>query len=449
MSDVVMPAQGFIPRWYQLPFWRFMQNGGRRAILVYPRRHGKDILSLNWMACASMQRVGLYLYVFPLQNQARRVVWNGIDGSGKRFIDAWPKEVIANRSNAEMRLHLKNGSVVQIVGSDDPDKLVGMNPVGLVYSEYAMANPMAWKLVSPILAENNGWVIFNSTPRGMNHFSKMLNHAKANPWDKKTMPPRPNQWFWQHETARTLKVLTPEDLRNMRDELQDEALFQQEAFCSFSSPMQGAYYDTQLKYLRKQGRIGKIPIETKLPVHTGWDLGIDDATSIWFAQVHGKEVRLVDYYESSGEGLSYYIRYLKEWAADHNVSFGSHYAPHDIAVREFTSGKSRLETAKALGLKFTPVKKHSLEDGIEQTRNFLPSCWIDIDRCERGIDCIASYRKEWDAMKHTFKARPLHDWSSHGADSLRTLAWGMRVGAKKKRSELPQRYDGDEFSLFD
>lgn len=441
-----MPAQGFLPRWYQLNFWNFMMNGGRRAVLCYPRRHGKDILSLNWMACASLQRVGLYVYVFPLQNQARRVVWNGIDGGGKRFIDAWPKELIQSKSNTEMRLHLKNGSIVQIIGSDDPDKLVGMNPVGLVYSEFAMADPMSWKLVSPILAENGGWVVFNSTPRGMNHFSKLMNHAKANAWDQKTLPPRPSQWFWQHETARTLKVLTPEDLRNMRDELQDEALFQQEAFCSFSSPMQGAYYDAQLKYLRKNNRIGKVPFEPRLPVHTGWDLGMDDATSIWFAQVHGKEVRLIDYYENSGEALPHYLSYLKSWASERNAIFGHHYAPHDIAVREYTSGKSRIETARSLGFRMTPVKKHALEDGIAQVRNFLPLCWIDSEACERGIDCLASYRKEWDSTKAVFKNRPLHDWSSHGADSLRTLAWGMKLKNKVDEKKQPPKYTDEGWS---
>lgn len=444
-----MPAQGFLPRWYQLRFWKFMQNGGRRAVLCYPRRHGKDILSLNWMACASVQRVGLYIYIFPLQNQARRVVWNGIDGQGKRFLGAWPKELISSRSVSEMRLHLKNGSVVQIMGSDDPDKLVGMNPVGLVYSEFALADPMSWKLVSPILAENGGWVVFNSTPRGMNHFSKLLNHAKANTWDGKKLPPGPGDWFWQHETARTLKILTPEELRVMRDELQDEALFQQEAFCSFSSPMQGAYYDRQLKFLRKHKRIGQVPVEPKLPVHTGWDLGIDDSTVIWFAQQHGQEVRLVHYYEQSGEGLVHYVRYLNNWAAENGCVYGTHYAPHDIMVRELTSGKSRLEVMRGLGVKMRPVQKHSLEDGIEQVRNFLPRCWIDSENCERGIDCLASYRKEWDSLKQTFKSRPLHDWASHGADGLRTLAWGMKGDIKRKLKEQPKEYKTDDFSLFD
>lgn len=443
-----MPAQGFMPRSYQLKFWKFMMHGGRRAVLCYPRRHGKDILSLNWMACASIQRVGLYIYVFPLQNQARRVVWNGIDGSGKRFLDAWPKELVQAKSNVEMRLHLKNGSVVQVIGSDDPDKLVGMNPVGLVYSEYAMADPMSWKLVSPILAENSGWAVFNSTPRGMNHFSKLLNHAKANSWDEETLPPPSRAWFWQHETARTLKVLNAEQLRVMRSELQDEALFQQEAFCSFSSPMQGAYYDTQIKFLRKNKRIGKVPVEPKLPVHTGWDLGMDDATAIWFVQIIGKEVRLVDYYENSGEGLVHYAQYLKEWATVNCATLGVHYAPHDIAVREFTSGKSRLETARSMGLKMQPVKKHTLEDGIEQTRNFLVRCWVDAENCERGLDCLVSYCKEWDSARSTFKTRPLHDWASHAADALRTLAWGLKRTDQKFMKKQQSQYNVDDYDPF-
>jgi hypothetical protein len=235
----------------------------------------------------------------------------------------------------------------------------------------------------------------------------------------------------------------------MRAELQDEALFQQEAFCSFTSPMQGAYYEKPLNFLRKNKRIGKVPIEPRLPVHTGWDLGIDDATAIWFAQVIGKEVRLVDYYENSGESLVHYARYLKEWAAINNCTFGTHYAPHDIAVREYTSGKSRLETARSLGLRtMRPIKKHAVEDGIECVRNFLPQCWIDQEKCERGIDCVAAYRKEWDSMKSVFKKKPLHDWACHAADALRSLAWGLRVKDNREQKKQPQKYSNDDYDLF-
>ena len=154
------------------------------------------------------------------------------------------------------------------------------------------------------------------------------------------------------------------------------------------------------------------------------------------------------YYENSGEGLPHYVRYLKEWSAEHNVSFGIHYAPHDIAVRELSSGKSRLEAAKGMGLVMRPVQKHGLEDGIEQTRNFLPMCWIDRDECERGLDCLASYRKEWDSLRATFKSRPLHDWACHAADALRTLAWGMKLKRNVELKKQPQQYGDQAWSPF-
>lgn len=446
-TQVIMPAQGFQPRSYQIPLWKFIMNGGRRAVLCLPRRHGKDISCINLAACMSLRRVGMYIYLFPYQNQARRVVWNGIDSQGRRFLHAWPKEVVSNKSESEMRLHLKNGSIIQVLGGDDPDKLVGMNPVGVVFSEYAMCDPMCWKLISPILNENQGWAIFNSTPRGQNHFSKILKHAQANPCNDLNHP-QPNEWYWQHETAKTLKVLTPEELRQMRDELQDEALFQQEAFCSFTSPMQGSYYDRQMKYLRSQNRITKVPPETRLPCHTAWDLGIADSTVIWFFQQYGQEVRVINHYEMSGESLSAHIRYLKEYASTHNLTYGKHYAPHDIAVREFTSGKSRIETARELGLRFEPVQKHSVEDGIEAVRNILQSCWFDGESCERGLDALTSYRKEWDSSRACFKSRPVHDWTSHSADAFRILAWGIRRSKTVDAKKQPTQYLTNDYDPF-
>lgn len=425
-GKVELPAQGWKPRWYQLPLWKYMEQGGRRAVLCWPRRHGKDYVCINWCAIATQLRVGQYYYVMPYQNQARRIVWAGMDKMGKRFIDAFPRALIKSKLESEMRLTLKNGSIFQVLGGDDPDKLVGANPVGVVFSEYALTNPLCWKLIAPILAENGGWVIFNSTPRGNNHFRDMLDEAKR---DKEN-------WYWSHETAKTLKVLTPEDLRQLRRDLKDEALFQQEAFCSFSAPMQGAYYDTQMKFLAKNKRIGRVPPDPNLEIHTAWDLGMDDATTIWFFQQYQQEIRLVHYYEDSGEGLSHYIDYARTLIRKFGCVNGQNYAPHDINVRELGSGKSRLEQAKQLGMEFELVPKHSIEDGINEVRSVLYRCYFDHDECYQGLSCLRSYRKEFDPMKNVYKMRPLHDWSSHGADGFRTLAMGLR--RKPKAQKPPQ-----------
>lgn len=452
---IQMPAGGWTPRDYQLDFWKFRRSGGRRAVLCWPRRHGKDHMCLNDMAVATQERVGLYLYVMPYQNQARRIVWDGIDKAGRKFLDAFPAEIIERKLDGEMKLHLKNGSVFQVIGGDDPDKLVGANPIGIVFSEYALTNPRCWQLVSPILRENDGWAVFNSTPRGKNHFLNLLNFGKSKAW--RTLrtggfeKPTGTDWYWSHETAATLGVLSPEDLRELRDELGDEQLFQQEAFCSFDIPLQGAYYASQFASLDKGNQITSVPVDRRLPVHTAWDLGISDSTSIWFFQQVGREIRIVNYMEMSGEGLITAIGDVKTWLRDKGVVGGVNYGPHDLTVRELTSGKSRLETSRLAGFPFRVVQKHSLEDGIEAVRNILSQCWFDAPCCERGLSALRSYRKEWDDNNKTFRNRPLHDWASHGADAFRYLAFGVRIVEGRQKDKHPKSYaagDGAPPSVY-
>lgn len=430
MAEVLLPANSWKPRAYQLPLWKYLERGGKRAAVIWPRRHGKDLTAINWTAVSSQMRIGTYWLVYPLLNQGRRIAWNGITKEGVRFIDAFPRELIQSSHNDEMRLNLKNGSVFQIMGADQPDKFVGANPVGIVFSEWPLMNPQVWKLTAPILAENDGWALFIYTPRGANHGLTLLTEARLDP-----------KWFTSKLTVKDTKILTKEALQNLRKELKDEALFQQEMFTSFTAPMQGAYYDNQMKFLMKNKRIGNVPMEPKLPVNTAWDLGYDDATSIWFFQQHHSEVRIIDYYENSGEGLLHYIKVLQS----KGYLYGKHYGPWDLTIHDLGTGKTRIETARDMGLKFTPVKKIGVAEGIEACRNLLPRCWFNKETTESGVNCLKSYRKEWDEARQVFKSTPLHDWSSHAADSFRTLAVGIKDLTKKNK---PQQYTFTEYDPF-
>ena len=184
----------------------------------------------------------------------------------------------------------------------------------------------------------------------------------------------------------------------------------------------GAYYGKYMNKAREDGRITNIPIESHLPTYTFWDLGIADAMSIWVMQPYGKELRMIAYYENTGEGLPHYIQWLHEFRDKHNIVFRDHYAPHDIQVRELSSGRSRLEIARQLGINFRIVKNTSIADGIEATRAILGRVWFDNDRCDQGIKCLRNYRKEFDEKRNIFKTQPLHDWASHGSDSFRMFA---------------------------
>jgi hypothetical protein len=172
----------------------------------------------------------------------------------------------------------------------------------------------------------------------------------------------------------------------------------------------------------EEGRIGGVPYEQNVRVHTAWDLGIDDSMSIWFFQIIGREIHFIDYYESSGEGINYYIKYLQSKP----YIYDRHFAPHDIKVRELGTGKSRYEVAKQLGMTFEVGRNIPVIDGIQAVRSVLSRCWFDEKNCEKGLSALRSYHKEWDEDNQVFKNRPTHDWASHGADAFRTFAVGYK-----------------------
>jgi phage terminase large subunit len=400
-----------------------MDNGAKRACLVWHRRAGKDSTSLNFTAKEMFKRKGNYWHLFPKQTQARKAIWNGINSDGQSILDqVFPEAVRARTSSQEMMIELKNGSTWQLAGSDNYDSLVGANPVGVVFSEWSLCDPNAWAYIRPMLAENGGWAVFIYTPRGKNHGYTLYNMAK-----------KADEWFCQNLTVNDTKradgspVISPEAIETERSEGMEEALIQQEFFGSFDAQIPGAYFADQLQQAKDQNRVGRIPIEPSLQVHTAWDLGISDSMSIWFFQAMGKEIRLVDYYESNGKGMEHYIQYLTQWADRNGVIYGQHLAPHDIEVRELTSGRSRKDVARDMGITFRTVQRPRTKiEGIQAIRRMFPRFWIDDERAEQGYACIASYHREWDEKHQRFRDQPVHDWASHGADALQTLALGWR-----------------------
>ncbi|MGB1304021.1 hypothetical protein [Pseudoalteromonas marina] len=430
MTEITIPNQ-WAPRSYQLPFFR---SKLKRHCLVYHRRAGKDSMVLNYTATKIFERVGSYWHLLPLQAQARKALWNGIDGQGRRIIDqVFPKEIRKRTLDNEMMIEFKNGSIWQMAGSDNYDSLVGSNPVGIVFSEYSIANPQAWDFLRPILAENGGWATFIYTARGKNHGYQLYNMAKKS-----------KDWFCELLTVNDTKrddgtpVITPEIIQTERDEGMSEEKIQQEYFCSFDAQIPGAIYSVQLATARDDKRIMSIPVDPMLEVHTAWDLGISDAMSIWFFQAVGSEIRLIHYYENHNQGMEHYIQYLQEFKSKHTVHYGKHLAPHDIEVRELSTGKTRKATAAKMGIAFRTVQRPRYKsEGHGAVRKIFPRLYIDDNRAEHGLNCLSSYQYEWDDKKGVFKDRPLHDWASHGADALQTLALGwVEQNTHKPNSQL-------------
>lgn len=238
----------------------------------------------------------------------------------------------------------------------------------------------------------------------------------------------------------------PEELRKEAEYMksQDEGLYKHIWLGECLSNKEGAYYAQQLKQLDEQGHVTSVNIESQIPVNTYWDLGVSDSTAIWFVQVFNNEIRVIDYYENHSEGLNHYINYLQDWRTKHQCSFGQHYAPHDIRVRELTTGKSRLEVARKMGINFLVVPQMPIQDGIQAARNILPRCWFDLDRCKLGLRALRNYRREWDEVKNVFKKQPLHDWTSHGADAFRYFA----VSHKENRQTSARPIQAQSWDVF-
>lgn len=432
MATIRLP-NNWDPRPYQLPSWRAWEAGKKRLLLVWHRRAGKDDVALNLTAVAAHKRVANYWHCLPMYEQARKAIWEAINPhTGKRRIDeAFPPEIRKRTDNSSMTIEFLNGSLWRVVGSDNPDSLVGAPPAGIVFSEWALANPSAWAYLAPILAENGGWAIFITTPRGRNHVKSMLDMARQ----------RPDDWFAEvltpRETGFPLDLVESQraEYHGIFGEDAGDALIDQEYWCSFEAAILGAYYGREMLAAERDGRIGVVPYEPALPVHTAWDLGVGDSTAIWFYQQLAGQVRVIDYYEASGYAVQHFVRVLGE----RGYTYGSDYVPHDARVREWTSdgpdgkAKSRIQTLVDLGRKPRVVPAQKLGDGVQAVRALLPSVVFDEKKCERGLECLRQYRREWDDDRKVFRDTPLHDWASHGADAFRYLALG--VGKLKQRRE--------------
>jgi hypothetical protein len=416
--EITIPHK-YQPRAYQLPFLQAMDNGKKRALLLWHRRSGKDKTIFNFMIKKAFERVGAYYYFFPEYAQGRKILWDGIDKDGFKTLDHIPQAVRKRQNDQEMKIELSNGSIIQIVGTDNYNSIVGTNPVGCAFSEFALQDPEAWSFVRPILAENGGWAVFDYTPRGKNHGYGLYQMAKSNP-----------DWYCQKLTIIDTKrddgtpVISQETITSERNEGLSEEMIQQEYYCSFEGSVVGAYYATQMDFLQNNNRLLKGLYEPTLPVSTWWDLGINDSMAITFTQQVGREVRIIDFIEDSGEGVAYYAKKLLE----RPYTYLEHFWPHDGEVRELGTGKTRKEVGESLGIKPITIvpAPNTKDDGIEAVRSFLPKVWIDIDKAQRLVDCLSYYSKKWDEKNKVFKSTPNHDWSSHGADSMQTLALGYR-----------------------
>ncbi len=399
----------FEPRPYQAGIIDAVENRGfKRVVAILPRRAGKDLTAFNLCIRQCIRKVCVIYYIFPLYSQGRKVIWDSITNSGERILDYIPKSLIASMNSQEMKIRFTNGSLLQIVGSDNFDALMGTNPQGIVFSEYALQDPRAYQFIRPILAANDGFAVFISTPRGHNHLYELYQIAKHSPED----------WYCIKLTLDDTQHIPYREIERERAEgIMSEDLIQQEYYTSFDMGVEGSFYSRYMDKMRIDGRITDVPWEVSKKVSTAWDIGVRDSTTIIFYQKIGDVVRIIDCYENSKHGLEHYVSVINSKP----YIYERHIAPHDIQVREWGSGITRLEKARQLGVKFTVADNHSIMDGIEAVRTTLNRVWIDQTACGPLIKALENYRQEYDAKKRVYKTVPLHDIFSHFADAMRYL----------------------------
>jgi len=405
----------------------------RWNVLVMHRRFGKTVFAVNHMikhvlTCPLPRpRVAL---VAPTFTQAKRISWDYV----KYYAGVIPGVTF---NETELRADFPNNGRIMLLSGENPDALRGIYLDLCVFDEYGMQNPRVWgEVVRPALSDREGSAIFLGTPAGHNHFFDILQQAREQDEEGS------DQWYWKIAKASETKLVKDTELEAAQLQMTPEQ-YEQEYECSFTAAIIGAYYGKLLADLDDNGKITRVPYDPALPVHTAWDLGINDSTAIWFAQVYrGGAVNVIDYYENSGVGLDHYAEVLRK----KDYHWGDHLAPHDIEVRELGSGKSRLETAFSLGIRFRVIPKMKVADGINAARMMIPKCYFDRDKCAEGLEMLRQYRQEWDERKKIFRDQPRHDFTSHSADAFRYLAIGLENRTVMTRP--PQSVAVNEYNPF-
>jgi phage terminase large subunit len=409
-----------------------MEHGGKRAIVIAHRRWGKDDVALHYTATALHKRVADYWHCLPEYAQARKAIWTAVNPhTGKRRIDeAFPHHLRKQTWEQDMAIRFKNGSMWRVVGSDNPNSLVGTAPAGLVMSEYALSNPASWGYLAPILEENNGWAMFITTPRGRNHAYSMFKMAKDSP----------GKWAAILSSVRE-SGFPLERVEEQRREYHGifgrdagDALIEQEYFCSFEAAILGAFWGRLLVEMEAEGRIRRVAPHPGVPIHRAWDLGKGDHMAIWFFQVVGGQILIVDFVQGHAIGVPGFAKIIRE---EKNIRGGIDYVPHDAKVVELGTEKSRLETMIACGLEPELVPDHKVQDRINAGRRVLPRCHFDEVNCENGLHALREYRAEWDQDKMTFKDEPLKNWAAHPADAFGYLAYVVEEITLTKPKLLP------------
>ena len=355
----------------------------------------------------------LFGYVAPYRSQAKSVAWD--------YLKYFSRPITKQSNEADLIIELLNGAKIRLFGADNADAMRGLGFDGLYLDEYGDFKPSVWgNVVRPALSDKQGWCVFGGTPKGKNQF-----------WDiYETSRKLPNEWFTLSLPASKSKLLPESELQAAQAQLAEDQ-YLQEYECSFEAAIVGAIWGTEMRRVSEDGRITKVENQIEVKTHTAWDLGHTDDTAIWWYQVIGGEIHIVDFFALSGGTIEEFVAKIKEKP----YNYGKHYLPHDARARTLASGGKSVIEQMAVGLginNLAIVPSLTVQDGIQAVRMALPRCWFDAEKCADGIEALRQYQREYDEDKKAFRQTPKHDWTSHPADAMRMLAISWREEPKDK-----------------
>lgn len=425
-NSIIRIPNNWTPYKHQLDSLKAFDNGLKKQCLIWHRRAGKDNVALNLIAREAISNPGVYWVVYPTQTHAKSAVWTNIDSDGIRMIDhVFPPEIIKRKNDHEMIIELTNGSIVRLMAADS-DKLVGANPIGIVFSEWALCDPTAWDYVRPILRRNKGWVVFITTFRGKNHAYTQYQILKDNP-----------EWFVSLQTIKDTGLLTEKDMDDERREGMSEAMIQQEYYCSPMAALEGAYYTEEMLEMERSNRITDIAYDSTLPVYCSFDLGHSgqgDLTVCAYIQDPFNTPRIIHSQAWRQTSIPEIVEDIKQhpWGTNSILLL-----PHDGGHGEIGTGKTRLQMFKDqhtwVRAEVVP-RIRNIQDSIEQLRQMLKVCLINNrDRDNFAmVEALQGFRAKVVpgavGSISTYSDKPLHSWESDWVASLRTYA-SWRSGA--------------------
>jgi len=408
-SAVTIP---YAPRRVFMPFH---ERTKRWACLVAHRRAGKTVAAVNDIVRAavfSKSQNPLYAYIAPYRSQAKAVAWD--------YFKYYARPVTREINESELVLELINGAKIRLFGADNADAMRGLGFDGVYMDEYGDFKPSVFgSVIRPAMSDKGAWGVMAGTPKGRNQFWDIYETARR----------IPDEWFVLRLPASESGLLPQSELNAAKAQLSEDQ-YLQEYECSFEAAILGAFFGTEMR--QAEPRINERVVFTEgYPVHTAWDLGYRDDTAIWWYQVVGGEVRVIDFFAVSGAD----IRAIAEVVVNKGYQYGKHYLPHDARAKSLQTGRSIVEQlADHLGINHLSVVPNiGVQDGIQAIRQMLPRTWFNSVKCGDGIEALRQYQRQFNEDTRAFMVSPRHDWTSHPADAFRMLAVAWRAEPSAQR----------------